>query len=162
MGTTTITAPAGLPFVDIEREVAAPRELVYRAYTEPDLICQWLGPRGYVMTIDRWEPRAGGVYRYIHTNPAGEAFAFHGSFHSLDIDSMVQTFEFEGAPGHVSLDALVLEDLGGGRTRIRSHSVFQSVEDRDGMVEAGMARGVEEGFDQLDELVGRLAVASAR
>lgn len=159
MGATTISAPPGLPFVDIEREVDAPRELVFRAYTEPDLLCQWLGPRGYAMTVDRWEPRPGGAYRYIHTNPAGESFAFHGSFHSVSIDDMVQTFEFEGAPGHVSLDALVLEDLGDGRTRIRTHSVFQSVDDRDTMVAAGMARGVEEGFDRLDELAGRLAAA---
>lgn len=159
MRSTAISAPAGLPFVDIEREVAAPRELVFRAYTEADLVSQWLGPRGYRMTIDRWEPRAGGSYRYLHTNPTGETFAFRGSFHSLDIDSMVQTFEYEGAPGHVSLDALVLDDLGGGRTRIRTHSVFQSLEARDAMVAAGMARGVEEGFDQLDELIGRLVAA---
>ncbi len=154
---TRIEAPAGLPFVDIERDFDAPRELLYRAYTEPELIAQWLGPRGYEMVIDHWDARSGGAYRYIHRNPAGEEFAFHGVFHSLVIDHMVQTFEFEGAPGHVSLDALVFEDLGGGRTRIRTHTVFQTVEGRDGMVAAGMERGVVEGFDRLDELVGRLA-----
>jgi len=78
-------------------------------------------------------------------------------FHSLDIDNMVQTFEFEGYPGHVSLDQLVIEDIGGGRSRIRGHSVFQSVADRDGMIENGMSEGVEEGYDRLDELMAKLA-----
>jgi uncharacterized protein YndB with AHSA1/START domain len=158
MTTTKITAPEGQPFVDIEREFDAPRELVMRAYTEPDLVKQWLGPRNYEMRIDRWDARAGGEYRYIHTD-GKEEYAFHGVFHSYDADSMIQTFEFEGAPGHVSLDTQVLEDLGNGRTRVKGHSVFMSVEDRDAMVEAGMSMGIEEGFDRLDELLPTLRTA---
>ena len=74
---------------------------------------------------------------------------------------MVQTFEFEGAPGHVSLDAQALEDLGNGRTRVKSHSIFMSVADRDAMVEAGMSDGVEDGFNRLDELMERLQPVGA-
>jgi hypothetical protein len=84
------------------------------------------------------------------------SFGFRGVFHSMDIDNMVQTFEFEGYPGHVSLDKLSIEDIGGGRSRVRGHSVFQSVADRDGMVENGMNEGVEEGYDRLDELLAGL------
>jgi uncharacterized protein YndB with AHSA1/START domain len=99
-------------------------------------------------------PRAGGEYRYIHRNAEAE-WAFHGVFHSLDIDNMVQTFEFEGYPGHVSLDQVVIEDIGGGRSRIRGHSVFQSVADRDGMIESGMEHGVNASFERLDDVLAR-------
>jgi uncharacterized protein YndB with AHSA1/START domain len=152
MGKTTISAPAGTPFIDIEREFDAPRELVHQAYLDPKLIVQWLGPRKYEMRIDQWDARDGGAYRYVHTDGTDE-HAFHGVFHSMAIDNMVQTFEYEGAPGHVSLDTQVLEDLGNGRTRVKSHSVFMSVEDRDMMVENGMGDGVEDGYNRLDELL---------
>jgi uncharacterized protein YndB with AHSA1/START domain len=163
MTKTTISAPPGVPFVDTEREFDAPASLVYRAFIEPDLIVQWLGPRKYEMVLDKWDARAGGEYRYTHRGADGE-FAFRGVFHSMDMDNMVQTFEFEGVPGHVSLDRLSIEDLGGGRSRVRGHSVFQTVEDRDGMVEHGMADGVNEGYDRLDELVANLGapVGAAR
>ena len=155
MSKTQINAPAGVPFVDITREFDAPLDLVHRAWTDPDLVKQWLGPRKYEMVIERWEARAGGGYRYIHRDDAGNEFGFHGVFHSADADNMVQTFEFEGVPGHVSLDTLALEDLGGRRTRARIHSVYQSLEDRDGMVAAGMGDGVTGGFDRLDELLAK-------
>jgi uncharacterized protein YndB with AHSA1/START domain len=156
MSKTQIDAPAGVPFVDITREFDAPLELVRRAWTDPDLVKQWLGPRQYEMVIEQWDARAGGAYRYIHRDDAGNEFGFHGVFHSNDPDNMVQTFEFEGMPGHVSLDRLQLEDIGGGRTRSRIHSVFQSLEDRDGMVQAGMGDGVSEGFERLDELLAKM------
>jgi uncharacterized protein YndB with AHSA1/START domain len=156
MSKTQIDAPAGVPFVDITREFDAPLELVRRAWTDPDLVKQWLGPRRFEMVIERWDPRAGGAYRYIHRDEAGNEFGFHGVFHSNDPDNMVQTFEFEGMPGHVSLDKLALEDIGGGRTRAQIHSVYQSLEDRDGMVQAGMGDGVNEGFERLDELLATM------
>ena len=156
MSKTQIDAPAGVPFVDITREFDAPLELVRRAWTDPDLVKQWLGPRKYEMVIEQWDARAGGAYRYVHRDEAGNEFGFHGVFHSNDPDNMVQTFEFEGMPGHVSLDRLQLEDIGGGRTRSRIHSVFQSLEDRDGMVQAGMGDGVTEGFERLDELLATM------
>jgi uncharacterized protein YndB with AHSA1/START domain len=155
MGTTKIDAPAGVPFIDIEREFEAPRALLYRAYTEPELLKQWLGPRKYEMRVDRWEPRDGGTWRYVHTDGTNE-YGFHGVFHGpQSVDGMLQTFEFEGAPGHVSLDAVRFEERD-GRTVIRNHSVFQSVQDRDAMIQAGMADGVNDGFDRLDELVARV------
>jgi uncharacterized protein YndB with AHSA1/START domain len=160
MSKTTITAPEGVPFVDVEREFDAPPELVHRAYLEPELITQWLGPRKYEMVLDKWDARAGGEYRYVHSNADG-AWGFHGVFHSMDIDNMVQTFEFEGAPGHVSLDQLTIEGLGGGRSRVKSHSVFQSVADRDAMIENGMGDGVDDGYNRLDELLAKLQPVGA-
>ena len=155
MGKTKITAPAGEPYVDMEREFDAPAELVHRAYVEPDLVKQWLGPRKYEMVIERWDAREGGSYRYVHRD-GDNAYGFHGVFHSMAVDNMVQTFEFDGAPGHVSLDTQQIVDIGGGRSRMTSHSVFLSVADRDAMVEAGMGDGVEDGYLRLDELLERI------
>jgi uncharacterized protein YndB with AHSA1/START domain len=156
MGPTHIDAPAGVPFIDMSREFDAPRELVFRAFTEPDLVRQWLGPRGYEMEIQSYEPRDGGTWRYTHRDGDGNVFAFHGVFHGPQtVDGMLQTFEFEGAPGHVALEKLDFEERD-GRTIVRTHSVYQSLEARDGMVASGMAKGVNDGFDRLDELVARL------
>jgi uncharacterized protein YndB with AHSA1/START domain len=155
MGKTKITAPEGTPFIQMEREFDAPRELLYRAYSDPALVVQWLGPRQYEMQLDRWDFKDGGGYHYIHSDGTN-AFGFRGVFHSTDIDNMVQTFEFEGVPGHVSLDAQTFEDLGNGRTRVKVRSVFQSVEDRDAMIQAGMSDGVEDGYNRLEELLERL------
>src|SRR5215210_2028461 len=146
MTTTTdalkVTAEPGLPFIDLERVLDAPRDLVLRCYVEPDLIAEWLGPSGYEMTIEQYDVRDGGRYRYVHRAPDGSEFAFHGVFHGdPSPDGMLQTFEFEAWPGHVALDALrFVED--GGRTIVRIHSTYQSVEDRDAMVANGMADGV--------------------
>jgi uncharacterized protein YndB with AHSA1/START domain len=154
--TLRLTAEAGMPILSFEREVAAPRELVYRAYTEPGLLAQWLGPRRLTMRVDELDVRHGGTWRYVSVDADGTEYGFHGVFHGVPSpDRITQTFEFEGAPGHVSLDTLVLEDLG-GRTLIRTTSVHQSVEARDAMISGGMEGGVVEGFEQLDELLARL------
>ena len=150
-----VTAEPGVPQILTTREVDAARDLVYRCFTEPDLLVQWLGPRKYAMTIDRFEPRDGGTWRYTHSDDAGNAFGFHGVFHGEPSpDGIVQTFEFEGAPGHVSMDTVTFEEHD-GRTTVRTNSVFQSVEARDAMVDAGMASGMSEGYERLDELLAR-------
>lgn len=161
MGKLQITAEPGVPQIIIEREFAAPRDLLYRAWTEPELLAQWLGPRDYTMRIDHYEARDGGTWRYVHVDADGNEYGFHGVFHGdPSPERMVQTFEFEVAPGHVSLDTLTMEQRD-GRTLVRTNSVFQSVEARDAMVEAGMERGVSEGYERLDELLTRLEVRTA-
>src|ERR687892_1094468 len=100
MSELQITAEPGVPQVLAMREFDAPRELVFRAYTEPELLVQWLGPRRYTMTIDRYEVRDGGTWRYVHTDDDGNEFGFHGVFHGAPKpERIVQTFEYEGAPG---------------------------------------------------------------
>ena len=158
---TIVTAEPGVQEVFITREFDAPRALVFKAHTDPELYVQWLGPRGYEMILETFEPVSGGVYRYIHKDPQGNEFAFHGTFHEMSEELMIQTFEFDGLPerGHVSLDTMRLEELPGGRTRVTIQSVFQSVEDRDGMVQAGMEGGIREGYERLDEILAKLGVA---
>jgi uncharacterized protein YndB with AHSA1/START domain len=155
--TTEIIAEPGTQQIVILREFDAPRELVYRAYTDPELLVQWMGPKRLTMTVERHELRDGGRYRYIHRDENGEEAGFHGVFHgepSLD-GGFVRTFEFEGYPGHVSLETLILEERD-GKTLSRAISVFQSVEDRDGMMASGMESGLNEGMEKLDELLARL------
>ena len=155
---TVVTAEPGKQEVIITREFDAPRELVFKAHIDPKLYVQWLGPRGYEMVLETFEPHSGGRYRYIHKDSKGNEFGFHGVFHEISEERLIQTFEFEGLPepGHVTLDTMRLESLPGNRTRVTVQSVFQSVADRDGMVRSGMERGVREGYERLDEVLETL------
>jgi uncharacterized protein YndB with AHSA1/START domain len=152
----TVTAEPGKQEIFITREFDAPRELVFKAHIDPKLYVQWLGPHGYEMILEEFEPVDGGRYRYIHKDKDGNEYGFHGTFHQMTPDSMIQTFEFEGYPGHVSLDCMTLEELSGNRTRATIHSIFQSVSDRDGMIQNGMEKGVTEGYERLDEILAKL------
>lgn len=150
----TLDAPDGQPYVITSREFDAPAAAVFAANTDPELVKQWLGPRGYEMVLDTWEATSGGRYRYVHTDTEGNEYAFRGSFHSVDKDtSIIQTFEFEGFPGEVSLEKMTLTDLGGNRCRIDGHSIFGSVEARDAIIASDMETGLREGYEQLDELL---------
>ena len=148
-----VNAEPGKQELFIIREFDAPRELVYKAHIDPKLYVQWLGPHGYEMVLEEFEPVNGGRYRYIHKDKEGNEYGFHGTFHDMSINNMVQTFEFEGYPGHVSLDCMTLEELPGNRTKATIHSVFQSVSDRDGMIQNGMETGVREGYERLDDIL---------
>jgi uncharacterized protein YndB with AHSA1/START domain len=152
----TVTAEPGKQEIFMTREFDAPRELVFKAHIDPQLYVQWLGPHGYEMILETFEPVNGGKYRYVHKDTAGNEYGFHGTFHAMSIDNMVQTFEFEGYPGHVSLDCMTLEELPGNRTKATIHSVFQSVSDRDGMIQNGMEKGVREGYERLDDILARM------
>ena len=149
-----VTAPEGLPFIDFVREFDAPVADVYRAHSDPDLVKRWLGPHGYEMEIDRFDMRTGGRYRYVHRNPEGEEFAFNGVIHvARENRFIVQTFEFEGFPDVVSLESLRFEDVGDGRTRLVGHSVYPTLEARDGMAASGMESGMSQGYERLDDLL---------
>ena len=156
MSKTEITAEPGIPMIVITREFDAPRELVFRAHIDPSLLVQWLGPRELALTVDRYEVRNGGTWRYVNTDAEGRAYGFHGVFHGdPSPDAIVQTFEFEGAPGHVCLQTVTLAERD-GRTLVRTVSAFQSVQDRDAMVASGMEHGVHDSNERLAELMSRL------
>ena len=155
---TKITAEPGKQEIFITREFDAPRELVFRAHTDPELYTQWLGPRELTMTLEKFEPRNGGVWRYFHKDKDGTEYGFHGVYHEvLAPTRLISTFEYEGLPetGHVILSTATFEALPDRRTRLTSHSVFQSVADRDGMIQAGMERGVNDGYERLDEILAK-------
>jgi uncharacterized protein YndB with AHSA1/START domain len=156
---TNITAEPGKQEIVVTREFDAPRELVFKAFTDPQLYVQWLGPRDLTMTLETFEPKTGGSWRYIHRDKAGNAYAFHGVNHEVTApERIIGTFEFEGLPeqGHVTLETARFEALPGDRTKLTIQSVFQSVADRDGMLQSGMEEGMNDSYARLDELLAKL------
>lgn len=152
----TLDIPAGMPWIDFTREFDAPVGAVFNAHRDPDLVSQWLGPRGYEMVVERWDFTTGGGYRYVHRNPDGMEFGFRGTFHTVRENELaIQTFEYDGAPDEVSIDFMWFEDLGGGRTRLHGRSIGRTVEGRDAMLDSGMEKGMAEGYERLDELVAQ-------
>lgn len=156
---TRIIAEPGKQEFTIIREFDAPRELVFKAFTDPDLYVQWLGPRQLKMKLEKFEPRTGGSWRYIHTDQNGNQYRFHGVYHEvLEPFRLIDTFEYEELPetGHVSLETARFDEIPGGKTRLTVHSVFQSVADRDGMMQSGMEEGVNDSYDRLEELLQKM------
>lgn len=155
---TTIIAKSGKQELFIIREFNAPRELVFKAHTDPELYKQWVGPRIFEMTIETFEAKNGGSWRYISKDADGNAYAFRGVYHEVVFpERIIGTFEFEGLPekGHVEFNTARFEELPGGRTKLTIQAVYQSVADRDGMMQSGMEGGLNEGFERLDELLAK-------
>ncbi|WP_017591713.1 SRPBCC family protein [Nocardiopsis potens] len=151
VGKTEFTIEPGRHDVTITRFFDAPREAVFKALTDPDLVPQWWGPARYATKVERADFRPGGSWRFISGDGEAE-YPFHGVFHEVSPERIVQTSEFEGAPGHVSLETLTLEEVDGG-TRYTAVAVFQTVEARDAMTASGMDEGAAEGMDRLAALV---------
>lgn len=152
---TRIVADPEVPTIVIIREFEAPPERVFRAYTDPDLLVQWLGPRRLTTRIDEYDARTGGSYRYVNCEEDGTEYGFRGVFHEVrPHDRIVQTFSFDGFPDGVSLETALFEDLD-GRTRVTTKSVLDSFEARDGMIASGMETGVVEGYERLDDLLAQ-------
>lgn len=157
---TKIIAEPGKQDVYIIREFDAPRELVFKAHEDPELLKQWLGPKERVMKIDYYNSKSGGSYRYtIHDKNGREIAAFNGAIHEVTApERIIQTFEFEGLPqrGHVTLDCMTFEKLPGNRTKVTTHSVCRTQGDRDAMMASGMESGINEGYAKLDEILTKM------
>ncbi len=137
----------------LTRSFNAPRELVFKAMTDPDAIPKWWGPRRYQTIVDRMEVRPGGAWRFINRDQDGTEFAFHGEYREIvPPQRLVYTFEFEGAPGHVSLETIVLEERDGVTYSVDT-VLFDTREARDAMIASGMETGASESMDRLAELV---------
>jgi uncharacterized protein YndB with AHSA1/START domain len=158
MSDTNIIVEPNKQEVVITRTFDAPKELVFKTITDPKLIPEWWGPRRLKTTVVEMDVRRGGTWRFIHEDTDGSEFGFRGVYHDITPgESVVQTFEFEGVPGHVLLSTYRLEELD-GKTTLTGQSVFQSLEDRDGMVESGMEYGAREMMDRLGELLAKANV----
>jgi uncharacterized protein YndB with AHSA1/START domain len=150
----TLTTPSDREIV-MTREFDAPRELVFEAHSKCEHFVKWWGPRRYALAECEMDFRPGGRYRFVHRGPEGvEEHGFRGEYREVvPPERIVWTFEWEGMPGHVSVGTLTLEDLGEGRSKLTAHSLFDSVEDRDGMLQSGMEEGSAETWDRLAELL---------
>jgi uncharacterized protein YndB with AHSA1/START domain len=151
---TGITTPSDTE-IRIERLFDAPREAVWEAYTDPELMAQWLGPRDGEMSVEEMDVRPGGAYRYTHRTSDGGEHRFSGEYREVDAPNVLEaTFRYEPIDDF-SVARLELEEIDGGRTRLVAISTFNSKEARDGMLQSGMEKGVVEGYDKLDELLAR-------
>jgi uncharacterized protein YndB with AHSA1/START domain len=155
MADLQVVADPGTQQIVVTRSFAAPRELVFKALTDPDAVRRWWGPRDNDTIVDELEARPGGRWRFVQRSGDGNENGFHGVFHEATApERIVYTFEWEGLPGHVLLETVILEEQG-GKTHMTDTSVFQSVADRDGMLQSGMESGTAESFDRLDEYLAK-------
>ena len=153
---TTIEADPDLPTIRIIRDFDAPREKVFRAWIEPELVAQWLGPKSSEIRIDEWNAHTGGNYHYASVANGEEVAAFYGSFHEVrPSERLVQTFTWEGMPDGVSLETMTFEDIGDGRTRTIGLSLVDNLQARDAIMASGMDHGVIEGYEKLDALLAQ-------
>ncbi len=156
MSKLNLIAEPGKQEIIMTRVFDAPRELVFKACTDPKHIPQWWGPKYLTTTVDKMEVRPGGLWRFVQRDADGNEYAFHGVYHdSVSPEWVVYTFEWEGMPGHVLMETVTFEEQD-GKTKLTDKSVFQSVEDRDGMLQSGMEEGAAETWDRLDELLKEL------
>jgi uncharacterized protein YndB with AHSA1/START domain len=151
---STLTTPSDRE-VRVERVFDAPRELVWRAFTEPELVAQWWG-RGNKLEIERMEVERGGHWRFVEHSPQGQ-HGFEGRYREVSPqERLVWTFEWDGMPGHVAVDTTELEDLGDGRTKVVTTSLFHTTDERDGMLSSGMQTGLDQSYAALDRLLAKL------
>jgi uncharacterized protein YndB with AHSA1/START domain len=151
---TIIEADPKLPTITMVREFDAPPDRVFRAWIDPEIAARWLGPNSTITKISNWDGRTGGNFRYASWRDGEEIASFYGSFHEVrPSERLVQTFTWEGYPDGVSLETITFTELPGGRTRISSLTVVESMEARDMILSSGMEVGVNEGFEKLDALL---------
>jgi uncharacterized protein YndB with AHSA1/START domain len=141
--------------IHIERVFDAPRDLIWRAFTEPELLAQWWG-RGNKLTIERMEVERGGHWRFVEHSDEGK-HGFEGRYREVTApERIVWTFEWDGMPGYVAVDTVEFEDLGDGRTKVITESLFHTTEERDSMLEYGMQKGLDQSYAALDRLLAKL------
>lgn len=149
---TKITLPSDRTIL-ITREFDAPRELVFKAMTDPTLVVRWWGPRKYETIVDTMDVRPGGRWRMRNRGSDGSEYAFRGEFREIvPPERIVQTFEYEPMAGHISVETATLSERD-GRTVLTVRTEFSSKEDRDGMIQSGMESGLKESYERLDELL---------
>jgi uncharacterized protein YndB with AHSA1/START domain len=153
---TLVLAEPGKQVATIIRVQDAPRKMVFKAQTDPDLFVQFWGPEQYTTTVDKMDIRQGGEWRVIQRDLEGNEFAFRGVYHTVrSPELIIDTWEFEGMPDHLIMETIKFEEVE-GRTKLTNISSFQSVDDRDGMYKAGMVEGAVATMDRLAKLLEKL------
>jgi uncharacterized protein YndB with AHSA1/START domain len=142
------------------RTFDAPRRVVFEALSKCEHLKHWWGPRKYELTKCELDFRPGGRWRFVQRGPDGDEHAFRGEIREIvPNERVVQTFEYEGFPGHISVETLTLTERD-GRTTWTTRSVFDSKEDRDGMLQSGMETGANETMDRLEQYLPELQAAA--
>jgi uncharacterized protein YndB with AHSA1/START domain len=154
---TVIEADPKLPVIRMTRDFAATPGQLFRAHTDPALFARFARPSARSTRIEHWDAQTGGSWRYVSVHD-GTEYGFHGCFHEVRPDRIVQTFTFDGDPDGVALETLWFEDLGDGRTRLRTQSLVDSFDSRDAWLRSGMEVGVDEGYAKLDRMLADGAI----
>ncbi|HEY0000836.1 MAG TPA: SRPBCC family protein [Actinoplanes sp.] len=149
---TIIEADPLVPIIRMTRDFEATPAQLFRAHTDPELFARWVGPDTTTTRVEHWDASTGGSWRYVAADSDGTEYAFHGSFHDIRPDRIVQTFTYDAEPDGVALETLWFEDLGDGRTRLRTQSLVDSFSGRDAWLRSGMETGVNDGYAKLERL----------
>ena len=149
---TSIEADPKVPVIRLSRDFEATPAQLFRAHTDPVLFARWVGPDAMTTRIEHWDATSGGSWRYVSVRD-GTEYGFHGCFHEVRVDRIVQTFTYDGEPDGVSLGTMWFEDLGGGRTRLRTQSLVDSFEARDAWLRSGMEVGLNQGYAKLERMI---------
>jgi uncharacterized protein YndB with AHSA1/START domain len=158
-GTATVTLPTDVQIL-ITREFDAPRHLVYRAWTTPELVRRWWSGRQGEMTVAEIDLRVGGRWRYVMVANNGMEVAFHGEYREIVPNERIvntEVFEMPGAPETQPALNVVTFNETGGRTTLSLLVETASRQDRDAIIESGMETGMQEQMDLLEELVVSLS-----
>ena len=154
MSETEFIIEPGRQDIVMSRVFDAPRETVFRAVTDPELIPRWWGPHRLATRVDIMEVRPGGRWCFVNIERDGREHGFRGVYHDVvEPERIVQTWEYEGTPQDVALETVTLHEED-GRTRYVARSVHSTVEARDAIVRAG---GPEGGAQSMDRLAAVLA-----
>jgi uncharacterized protein YndB with AHSA1/START domain len=153
-----VTAEPDVQTVKIERMFDAPRDKVFAAMTQKDKLEKWWVGPGYTNRVEQLDARDGGSWKFVQRDKEGHEFSFHGSYHKVSPELIIQTFEFDGLdePGHVALDKMELIETDDGKTKMVTVSTFMSVADRDGMIQSGMEEGMQQTYSKLDEVLAEM------
>ncbi len=154
-GSAKVTTPTDRT-IHVERIFNAPRELVWKAFTDPKLLAQWWG-RGNKLVIERYELERGGHWRFVEHSDHG-VHGFEGRYREVKpMERVSMTFEYDGMPGYPAVSTAEFEDLGNGRTKVVSTMQFYTPEERDGMLQSGMEGGMNQSYAALDALLARFS-----
>jgi len=158
MTKATVTAPEGQSTITIERVFDVPKDKLFKAMSNPELIAKWWTGPNDTVTVEAFEPREGGKWRYVQHTADGQDFAFYGVIHEHGPDRVVQTFEFSGLPerGHVIMEKMEMVELEGGKTKLHVTQAFFSTQERDGMLQSGMEDGMNQTYNKLEDLAKEL------
>jgi uncharacterized protein YndB with AHSA1/START domain len=149
---TQIHAEDGKQELLITREFDLPVELLFKAYADAEIVEQWMGTK-----VLKLENKKHGSYRFETTDPKGNKYGFHGTIHEFDPERKItRTFEFENTPFGVQLEVLEFEALNDETSKLTIHTVFESVAQRDQLLQMPFTQGINMAHNRLQNIVSKL------
>jgi uncharacterized protein YndB with AHSA1/START domain len=152
-----VIADPDKPTILTRRVLDAPRALVFEAWTKPEHLKRWLGPRELTWVVCEVDLRVGGGYRWVQRAPDGNEYAFHGEYREIvRPERIVSTFVFDLMPDAEALETLTLEERD-GKTTATTLTVHKTIQARDGHLAGRMEEGMIDGYERLDALLAELS-----